>query len=124
MTVGNCVAMLRQKFVASIGLPFAEILSESDIELSLEDEGITYRKRLFCPIITLWAWTSQVLDKDKSCKNALSRVISYLVAEGQAPPTTDNSGYCKARQRIKEEFLSYFMRLIRHLDTPMKNASC
>ena len=94
MTVGNCVAILRDKFVASIGLPFAEILSESEIEQALQDEGITYRKRLFCPIVTLWAWTSQVLDKDKSCKNALSRVISYLVAEGQTPPSTDNSGYC------------------------------
>ena len=60
MTVGNCVAILRQKFVASIGLPFAEILSESEIEQALEDEGITYRKRLFCPIVPLWAWTSRV----------------------------------------------------------------
>ncbi len=111
MTIGNRVAILREKFAQSIGLPFAEILTESEIEQALEDEGVTYRKRLFCPIVTLWAWLSQVLDKDKSCKNALSRVISYLVAEGQAPPSTDNSGYCKARQRIKEAFLLYFMRL-------------
>ena len=102
MTLGNGVAILRQKFADSIGLPFAEILCESEIEQALQDEGITYRKRLFCPIVTLWAWTSQVLDLDISCKNALSRVISYVVAEGQTPPSTDNSGYCKARKRIKE----------------------
>ena len=82
MTIGNPVAILRQKFAQSIGLPFADVLSESDIESALEDEGVTYRKRLFCPIVTLWAWISQVLDKDKSCKKAVSRVISYLVAEG------------------------------------------
>jgi len=74
MTIGNQVAILRGKFAQSIGLPFAEILTESEIEQALEDEGITYRKRLFCPIVTLWAWISQVLDADKSCKKAVSRI--------------------------------------------------
>lgn len=105
MTIGNPVAILRQKFAQSTGLPFAEILPESEIESALEDEGITYRKRLFCPIVTLWAWTSQVLDTDKSCKKALSRIISYLVAAGQPPPSTHTGGYCKARVRLKERFL-------------------
>ena len=89
MTIGNSVAILRQKFAASIGLPFAKILCESEIEQALEDEGITYRKRLFCPLVTLWAWLSQVLEADKSCKKAVSRVVSYVVAAGQSPPSTD-----------------------------------
>ena len=38
-------------------------------------------------------------------------MISYLVAEGQTPPSTDTSGYCKARKRIKEVFLLFLMRL-------------
>ncbi|MCH8295105.1 IS4 family transposase, partial [Candidatus Poribacteria bacterium] len=101
----------RQKFAQSIGLPFADVLSESDIESALEDEGVTYRKRLFCPIVTLWAWISQVLDKDKSCKKAVSRVISYLVAEGMTPPSTDTGAYCKARARLKERMLLGLMRL-------------
>ena len=117
MTIGNRVAILREKFAQSIGLPFAEILTESEIEPALEDEGVTYRKRLFCPIVTLWAWMSQVLDKDKSpmdrgrlCKKALSRLISYLVASGQPVPSTDTSAYCKARQRIRERLLLRFVR--------------
>ena len=111
MTIGNRVAILREKFAQSIGLPFAEILTESEIEQALKDEGVTYRKRLFCPIVTLWAWISQVLDKDKSCKKAVSRVISYLVAEGMTPPSTDTGGYCKARARLKERMLLGLMRL-------------
>lgn len=103
--IGNSVAILRQKFAASIGLPFAEILSETEIEEALKAEGVSYRKRLFCPIVTLWAWLSQILDKDKSCKKALSRIISYLVAAGQPPPSTHTGGYCKARVRLKERFL-------------------
>ena len=47
MTIGNPVAILRQKLAQSIGLPFADVLCESDIESALEDEGVTYRKRLF-----------------------------------------------------------------------------
>ena len=111
MTTGNRVAILRQKFAASIGLPFAEILSESEIEHALKNCGVTYRKRLFCPIVTLWAWLSQVLDPDKSCKKAVSRVISYLVAAGQTPPSTDTGAYCKARARLTEKFLLGLMRL-------------
>ena len=111
MTIGNRVAILREKFAQSIGLPFAEILTESEIEQALEDEGVTYRKRLFCPIVTLWAWISQVLDADKSCKKAVSRVVSYLVASGQNPPSTDTGGYCKARARLKERMLLGLMRL-------------
>jgi len=110
MTIGNRVAILRYKFAQSIGLPFGEILTESEIEQALQDEGVTYRKRLFCPIVTLWAWISQVLDKDKSCKNALSRVISYVVAEGQTPPSTDTGGYCKARKRLPERLLLRFVK--------------
>ena len=110
MTIGNRVAILRYKFAQSIGLPFAEILTESEIEQALEDEGIAYRKRLFCPLVTLWAWISQVLDKDKLCKNALSRVISYVVAEGQTPPSTDTGGYCKARKRLPERLLLRFVK--------------
>ena len=110
MTIGNRVAILRYKFAQSIGLPFGEILTESEIEQALQDEGVTYRKRLFCQIVTLWAWISQVLDKDKSCKNALSRVISYVVAEGQTPPSTDTGGYCKARKRLPERLLLRFVK--------------
>ena len=73
----NRVACLRQKFQQSIGLPFADILPEAEIEEALKAEGSSYRKRLFCPMITLWAWLSQVLDADKSCKKAVSRVVAY-----------------------------------------------
>ena len=31
MTIGNRVAILRYKFAQSIGLPFAELLTESEI---------------------------------------------------------------------------------------------
>ena len=50
MNFGHPVAILRQKFQQSIGLPFAEILPQSQIESALLEVGVSYRKHLFCPI--------------------------------------------------------------------------
>ncbi len=46
------------------------------IEETLASEGIKYRNRLFSPLVTLWAFLSQVIDTDKTCHNAVSRVIA------------------------------------------------
>jgi hypothetical protein len=47
----------------------------------------------------------QVLEPDKSCHNAVSRVISYLVAEKVELPSTDSSAYCQARSLITRRIL-------------------
>jgi len=60
---------------------------------------------VFDPFVTLWVFLSQVLDIDKSCHNAVSRVIAYLVGESQEIPSTDPSAYCQARSRLPEELL-------------------
>ena len=104
------VSILREKLSKSIGLPFTDLLPESFLQSVLREEKVRYRKRLFCPIVTLWTWTSQVLDADKSCKNAVSRVVSYLIASGKEAPSTNTSAYCQARARLLESFL---LRLLR-----------
>jgi len=48
---------------------------------ALKAEEIKYRRRLFDPFVTLWTFLSQVLDSDKTCHNAVSRVIAWLAAE-------------------------------------------
>ena len=101
----NRVKILKEKFTQSLGLPFEELLSESAIEQVMDELKIKYRRRLFDPIVTLWAFLSQVLDVDKSCYNATSRVITYLVGESQEIPSTDTSAYCQARARLPEQLL-------------------
>jgi len=110
LSLSRYVEILREKLANSIFLPFLEVLPQAMLEQALQDEGISYRKRLYTPLITLWTWLCQVLDKDKSCKNAVSRVISYIAASGEAPPSSDTGAYCKARKRLKEGFL---LRLLR-----------
>lgn len=50
-------------------------------------------RRLFDPIVTLWVFLSQILDTDKSCHNAVSKVIAYLAEQGVEIPSTDTSAY-------------------------------
>lgn len=99
------VKILKEKFTKSLGLPFKELLTKETIERVMDELKIKYRRRLFDPIVTLWAFLSQVLDVDKSCHNAVSRVIAYLANEEIEIPSTDSSAYCQARTRLPEKLL-------------------
>jgi len=109
--INNRVAVLKEKLSNSMGLPFGHVLTETMIQQTLEDEEVSYRNRLYTPMVTLWTWLCQVIDKDKSCKNAVIRITSYIAASGETPPSTGTGAYCKARKRLKERF---FLRLLRH----------
>lgn len=104
-TVPNRAEILKQKFTQSIGLPFQELLSASQIEQAVQELSIKYKNRLFSPVVTVWAFLSQVLDIDKSCHNAVSRVIAWLSGENVEIPSTDTSAYCQARKRLPEKLL-------------------
>ncbi len=99
------VQILLDQFNSSLGLPFQKLLPAATIEEALNEEGIKYRNRLFSPIVTLWAFLSQVIDADKTCHNAVSRVIFWLAGIGEEVPSEDNSAYCQARLRLPENFL-------------------
>jgi hypothetical protein len=103
--IPNRVQILKEKFTASVGLPFRDLLPEATIQEALNALGIKYRRRLFDPFVTLWAFLSQVLDTDKSCHNAVSRVIAWLAGENVELPSQDTSAYCQARQRLPEKLL-------------------
>jgi hypothetical protein len=89
----------------SLGLPFENLLPSSEIQKVIDELKVKYRWRLFDPVVTLWAFLSQVLDVDKSCHNAVSRVIAYLANQGVEIPSTDTSAYCQARSRLPENLL-------------------
>ena len=103
--IPNRVQILKEKFTNSIGLPFRDLLPEATIQEALNILEIKYRRRLFDPFVTLWAFLSQVLDADKSCHNAVSRVIAWLASENVEIPSQDTGAYCQARQRLPENLL-------------------
>jgi hypothetical protein len=99
------VQILKDKFSQSLGLPFKELLPESAIKLAISELKIKYKKRLFDPFVTLWAFLSQVLDTDKTCNNAVSKIIAHLAESEVEVPSTDTSAYCQARARLPEKLL-------------------
>jgi hypothetical protein len=103
--IPNRVQILKEKFTTSVGLPFRDLLPEATIQEALNALEIKYRRRLFDPFVTLWAFLSQVLDADKSCHNAVSRVIAWLSGEKVELPSQDTGAYCQARQRLPEKLL-------------------
>ncbi len=103
--IPNRVQILKEKFTASVGLPFRDLLPEATIQEALNALEIKYRRRLFDPFVTLWAFLSQVLDADKSCHNAVTRVIAWLSGENVELPSQDTGAYCQARQRLPEKLL-------------------
>ena len=73
-TMLHSVEILKLKLSERAGNPFSGILNDRVIEDALHRAKVTYRKRLFTPIVTLWAFLYQVLDADKSLSNAVKQI--------------------------------------------------
>ncbi|MGD1953330.1 MAG: IS4 family transposase [Leptolyngbyaceae cyanobacterium] len=96
----NRAEILKQKYHNSLGLPFAQVLSECEIQQVLADQNVRYRQVLYTPIVVLWAWISQVVDQDKSLSHAVKRITTWLATSGETIPSSDTGGYSKARKRL------------------------
>jgi hypothetical protein len=66
-------------------LPFHDLLDPASVERVLKDNHVTFRDRIFTPLVTLWTFLSQVLSPDHSCREAVARLIAFRVARGQKP---------------------------------------
>ncbi|WP_313890037.1 MULTISPECIES: IS4 family transposase [Nostoc] len=84
------------------------------IKQTISELKIKYKKRLFDPFITLWAFLSQVLDTDKTCHNAVSKIIAHLAESEVEIPSTDTSAYCQARVRLPEKLLEKLFNYSAH----------
>jgi hypothetical protein len=104
------VGQLRQRLAHAPALPFAELLPQGLAEQVIRDEKVSFRERLFSPLVTLWVFLSQVLDADHSCHQAVARFLAWRTAQGLAPCSTDTGAYCKARGRLPEAVLARLTR--------------
>jgi hypothetical protein len=104
------IEMVRQQFAQADGLTFADVLPAERIEQALQEERATWRDSLFTPALTLWAFLGQVISPDGSCRNAVARIMAWLVSRGEAPCRPETDPYCKARQRLPESLFTRLMR--------------
>src|SRR6516165_3239642 len=101
---------LRDDLARAPGLPFADLLPPAKVQQALDQEPVTFRERLFSPLVTLWLFLSQVLDPDGSCRAAVARFLAWRAARKLPPCSADTSAYCKARARLPEGVLAYLTR--------------
>ena len=105
------VGRLRQRLALAPPLPFAELLPGDLAEQALRDEGVSFRQRLFTPLLTLWVFLSQVLDADHSCRQAVARFLAWRTACGRPPCSINPGAYCKARGRLPLDVLTRLTRV-------------
>jgi hypothetical protein len=111
--------VLRQ-FAQAAGLPFAEVLSTSQLEQVLFDCQVDYRERIFTPLVTVATFLTQVLDSDHSMRQAVARLIAYRASLQLPACSPGNRAYSKARQRLPDSFT---MRELR-IRVPGKSGRC
>src|SRR5436309_13582884 len=70
------------------GQPFADALTEADIQQACDQEGVHFGQGphdVYTPAVTLWAFLAQCLSASKSCVAAVARVRVFRVALGLPP---------------------------------------
>jgi Transposase DDE domain len=104
------VAHLHQQLAQAPRLPFALLLDAEQVQQALQAEKVSFRERLFSPLVTLWVFLSQILDPDHSCRAAVARFVAWRTAKQLPACSADTSAYCKARQRLPEGVLARLTR--------------
>ena len=104
------VCGLAAQLARAPGLPFAELLPDDQVRHALRAEAVSYRDRLFSPLVTLWVFLSQCLDPDHSCRAAVARFLAWRAARDQSAASADPSAYDKARHRLPEGVLARLAR--------------
>lgn len=97
------LAQVLAPFFVADGLPFADVLTAAHVDQAFADAGVTFgasADAVFTPAVTLWAFLSQTLDPDKSCRAAVKRVAALRVAQGLPPCAEDTAAYCRARPKL------------------------
>ena len=66
-------------------LPFHDLLEPDTVAQVLHANHVTFRDRIFTPLVTLWTFLSQVLSPDHSCREAVARVIAFASHAVRSP---------------------------------------
>lgn len=61
-----------------------------------------FRDGIYTPLKTLLIFIKQVLNPDKSCKNAVAEVVAEQLITEQKNVSNNTGPYCKARKRLPE----------------------
>src|SRR4051812_218415 len=103
-------SFLRRQFLQDGDLPFTDVLSGIVVEQALTATGVSWKDRIYSPLVTLWIFLGQVLSADPSCRAAVARLIAHRLSRGQRACSGETGAYCQARKRLPEQFFSKVAR--------------
>lgn len=115
------IQRVRRQFLQSKGLPFTNLLDTRVVSRIVEEECPGSRSRIFSPMITVWAFLTQVMDDDHSCRKAVARVQAWRASQRLPRCSARTSAYCQARKRLPETLLRRMLQWVGrklHEDTP------
>ena len=95
---------LLKQFALAGDSELSNILKKENLD-DFQSEYTGSRVRDFPPVKTLSLFMHQAASENKSCRNALITDNRDQAALGHESSRTDNSAYCKARQRLTESSL-------------------
>ncbi|MDM8006846.1 MAG: IS4 family transposase, partial [Phycisphaerae bacterium] len=91
-------------------LYFAALLPEDRILKAFGTARAIWQGWVYTPAVTVWVFLSQCLSADHSCREAVSRLIAWRVAQDQQPCSAETGAYCTARGNLPEEAIHQLVR--------------
>jgi hypothetical protein len=89
---------------------FAALLPEESITAAFTAASAAWCGHVFTPVVIVWVFLSQCLSADHSCRDAVGRLISWLLARGQKACAAETGGYCTARDKLPEAVGEHLLR--------------
>ena len=78
-----------------------------DALLAPKNQGAGSRQRVFSPLITFWAFLSQVLSPNSACREAVRKVQAWWKLRAPLEISPDTSAYCQARRAFRSSALEH-----------------
>lgn len=89
---------------------FFNLLTDSALLNTVEEQLPEHRERLFPPTETLSIFLAQTLSADGSCQQAVNEFTIKRLTGGLSACSTHTGAYCKARQRLPLEMVTELVK--------------
>jgi putative transposase len=101
-------AHLLRSFAQADTPPTFDLLDQDDIQQACHRHGVHFGSgpdEVWSPALTLWTFLWQVVGSAKTCTAACARALTWRLALGLPPCSTNTGAYCKARHKLPEPLL-------------------
>jgi hypothetical protein len=112
--VARQVRRTRQQLLQDQDLCFGRLLPAARVQEAIQRHKVHFRKRMYTPLVTLWAFLYQVLSTDQACRAAVARLLAFLGLHESGTVNPDDGPYCKARKRLPEALVADLARQTGH----------